>query len=194
MSENPNSYPNQKLRGLKRKYEYILSRGGKCERCGYDKNIAALEFHHINPEEKEYQIDMRAFSNTSLDKLESELSKCELLCSNCHQEHHHPDLNMKNVPEMISKMESEISENKKKKSFSNRDDWGNVCPICGTRFPKVKGKIYCSKECREKAKGYPSYEEVKEQYDLLGSQEKVAQHFNLTRKIIRGILNKNSTI
>lgn len=65
-----------------------------------------------------------------------------------------------------------------------------MCPICGTRFPKVKGKIYCSKECREKAKGYPSYEKVKEQYDLLGSQEKVAQHFNLTRKIIRGILLK----
>ena len=90
--------------------------------------------------------------------IKSKFSKCELLCSNCHQEHHHPDLNMKNVPEMISKMESEISENKKKKSFSNRDDWGNVCPICGTRFPKVKGKIYCSKECREIFKTCSNYE------------------------------------
>ena len=24
-------------------------KGGKCERCGYDKNISALEFHHLDP-------------------------------------------------------------------------------------------------------------------------------------------------
>ena len=100
---------------------------------------------------------------------------------------------MENIPVMISELESEIDESKKKKSFSNRDDWGSVCPICGTRFPKMKGKIYCSKECREKAKGYPSYEEVKEQYDILSSQQKVADYFNLTRKIIRGILDKHKT-
>lgn len=27
-------------------------KGGKCERCGYDKCINALEFHHRNPHEK----------------------------------------------------------------------------------------------------------------------------------------------
>ena len=186
---NPNCYENQKIRGLKRKYEYVLSRGGRCEICGYDKNLAALDFHHINPEEKEFQVDMRAFSNHSLDKLEKELSKCKLLCANCHREIHSSDLTLENIPLILK----EASENHQdKKSFSNRET-GSVCPICGTRFPKSTGKIYCSKECREKAKGYPSYEEVKKQYDLLGSQEKVAQHFNLTRKIIRGILNKAST-
>ena len=46
MKKQNNNYRNQILRGLKRKYESILSRGGKCERCGYDKNISALEFHH----------------------------------------------------------------------------------------------------------------------------------------------------
>jgi 2-keto-3-deoxy-L-rhamnonate aldolase RhmA len=41
---NPNNYENQKLRGLKRKYEAILACGGKCTICGYDKNIAALDY------------------------------------------------------------------------------------------------------------------------------------------------------
>ena len=86
---NPNNYENQKLRGLKRKYEAVLARGGKCERCGYDKNIAALDFHHINPDEKEFQIDMRHFSNHSLEKLQAELDKCILLCANCHRIEHH---------------------------------------------------------------------------------------------------------
>lgn len=37
------------------------------------------------------------------------------------------------------------------------------------RFPKMKGKTYCSEECRWKSKGYPSIEEVNEQYELLGN-------------------------
>lgn len=81
---NNNNYPQQKLRGMKRKYEAVQARGGKCERCGYSANLAALDFHHRNPLTKEFQIDMRVFSNTSLDK-------CELLCANCHREHHYPD-------------------------------------------------------------------------------------------------------
>lgn len=86
MSDNPNSYQQQKLRGLKRKYEAVQMRGGKCEKCGYDKNLAALDFHHRNSDTKEFQIDMRAFSNTNLDTLKEELDKCDLLCANCHRE------------------------------------------------------------------------------------------------------------
>lgn len=185
MTNNPNNYENQKLRGLKRKYEYVMKRGGKCEHCGYNANLSALEFHHKNPEEKEFQIDVRAFSNHSLEKLEAELDKCELLCSNCHKEHHNPTLAMDNIPELIKDAED-------KKSFSNQEEYGSVCPVCGKRFPKMKGKIYCSEECRWKAKGYPSIEEVNEQYELLGNWEKVAQHFGLTRKVIQGIRKRNS--
>lgn len=67
-----NDYNTQKLRGLKRKLELVKSRGGKCELCGYDRNIAVLEFHHINPDEKEFQLDMRHLSNTSLERLKEE--------------------------------------------------------------------------------------------------------------------------
>lgn len=89
---NPNSYVKQKARGLDRKLSMIKLMGGKCCKCGYDKNIAALEFHHINPEEKEFQLDARHISNTKMEKLEKELSKCILVCSNCHKEIHHEDL------------------------------------------------------------------------------------------------------
>ena len=82
-----------------------MKRGGKCEHCGYNANLSALEFHHKNPEEKEFQVDIRAFSNYSLEKLEAELDKCELLCSNCHKEHHHPALAMDNIPELIKDAE-----------------------------------------------------------------------------------------
>ena len=49
---NSNYYEKQKERALTRKLEIIERKGGKCEICGYDKNIAALELHHVNPENK----------------------------------------------------------------------------------------------------------------------------------------------
>lgn len=56
-----------------------MSLGGKCQECGYNKNIAALEFHHINPDEKEFQLDMRHLSNTSIEKLRIEAAKFVLI-------------------------------------------------------------------------------------------------------------------
>ena len=47
-------------------------------------------------------------------------------------------------------------------------------------------------ECKYKSKNYPSIEEVNEQYEILHSWEKVANHFNLTRRIIQGIRNRVS--
>ncbi len=66
----------------------------KCEVCGYDKNYAALEFHHIDPKAKEFT--KGEITNTmSLVRLDIELPKCAILCTNCHREFHNP-LSMKN--------------------------------------------------------------------------------------------------
>lgn len=183
---NPNNIVNQKLRGLKRKYSAILEYGGKCQKCGYHQNLSALEFHHRNPEEKEFQLDIRTFANTSLEKLKKELDKCDLLCSNCHAEHHHPEYDINNIENLLKEIESERVDFTKEKSPKY------ICPVCGTPFKAATGKIYCSEECRWKAKGYPSIEEVNEQYEILRNWEKVAQHFGLTRKIIQGIRKRNS--
>lgn len=179
---NNNSYKNQKVRGLKRKCDYILNHGGKCEICGYNKNIAALDFHHRNPEEKEFQIDSRKFANCNLDVLQKELDKCIIVCANCHRELHHPDLNLDTI--------INISEKSNKKSFSNKEFIGSICPVCGKKFKKVTGKIYCSAECREKSKNYPSKVEVEFQYSILHSWKKVAEYFNITAKTLQGIRKK----
>lgn len=61
------------------------SYGGKCIRCGYDKCIKALEFHHLNPLEKDFTISNDHFKLSDVIK---EVKKCILLCSNCHKELH----------------------------------------------------------------------------------------------------------
>jgi hypothetical protein len=62
----------------------IAYKGGKCERCGYNKCQAALEFHHIDPAEKD-PTNLRAFKK---ERLFAEVDKCVLLCANCHREEH----------------------------------------------------------------------------------------------------------
>lgn len=70
---------------IKNKIELVNYKGGKCEICGYNKSLRALEFHHVNPEEKNFGIAGKTYS---LDKLKKEADKCILVCSNCHSEIH----------------------------------------------------------------------------------------------------------
>lgn len=58
--------------------------GGSCICCGYNRCIAALEFHHIDPTQKEFAL---SHANTkSLDRLLVEAKKCILVCAVCHRE------------------------------------------------------------------------------------------------------------
>ena len=70
-----------------RKIKAVEYKGGSCELCGYNKSIAALTFHHINPLFKEYELGGTGLCK-SWDKLVIELDKCQLLCLNCHFELH----------------------------------------------------------------------------------------------------------
>ena len=70
-----------------------MYKGGKCSRCGYDKCEAALQFHHLNPDEKEFTLSKINLndSNFTFETLLKEADKCILLCANCHAEEHYTD-------------------------------------------------------------------------------------------------------
>lgn len=65
-----------------------LKQNLKCTKCGYDKCGAALEFHHINPDEKDETIARMISNHYQLDTIYTEIKKCIVLCSNCHHEFH----------------------------------------------------------------------------------------------------------
>ena len=87
------SYESQQLRGLRRKTELVVAAGNGCTRCGYQRNLAALTWHHLDPSEKRFNLDVRALSNRSQLEIDAEVRKCVLLCANCHAEVHFPELN-----------------------------------------------------------------------------------------------------
>lgn len=86
------SYPSQKKRGLSRKLTFVKDLGGECSICGYNKNLAGLAFHHLGG--KEFKLDVRSLSNRKMESILLELSKCKLLCHNCHAEVHNPSLDL----------------------------------------------------------------------------------------------------
>jgi DNA-binding Lrp family transcriptional regulator len=61
-------------------------KGGKCKICEYDKCIGALEFHHLDPNEKDFRISSGI---KKWELVKKEIEKCILVCSNCHREIHY---------------------------------------------------------------------------------------------------------
>lgn len=68
-----------------KKLKLIEYKGGKCQICGYNKCYKALDFHHIDPSKKLFDISSNSFS---FEKMKQESDKCALLCANCHREIH----------------------------------------------------------------------------------------------------------
>ena len=78
----------------KNKLEAISYGGGCCQKCGYDKCIDSLHFHHIDPSKKEFGIfeSRPGYKKVrNIELLKKEMDKCILLCANCHMEIHSED-------------------------------------------------------------------------------------------------------
>lgn len=75
-------------RRKKVRVDLIAYKGGKCERCGYNKCSAALELHHKDPSQKEFSLSAGGITR-NWEKAKKEADKCLLLCANCHREEHY---------------------------------------------------------------------------------------------------------
>jgi hypothetical protein len=64
----------------------IQYKGGQCQICGYNRHQAGLDFHHIDPNSKLF--NMGTGMSRQWHVLTREADKCILLCSNCHRELH----------------------------------------------------------------------------------------------------------
>ena len=63
----------------------LAEAGGRCRLCGYDRCVAALHFHHVDPETKSFSLAVTGVTR-SLAAARAEARKCVVLCANCHAE------------------------------------------------------------------------------------------------------------
>jgi hypothetical protein len=68
----------------RRKERLVAEFGGACQQCGYDRCLAALDFHHRDRTAKEFGISKHSYRRWGA--VVAEAGKCDLLCKNCHAE------------------------------------------------------------------------------------------------------------
>lgn len=81
-----NNYGVHKRR-KKLKEQSVEYKGGSCQVCGYNRCRSALEFHHLDPNKKDFGIGASGHTR-SWEKIKIELNKCIMVCANCHREIH----------------------------------------------------------------------------------------------------------
>ena len=145
------------------KSKAIKAMGGKCAICGYNKCDEALDFHHINSNDKEISLGFLRKNPRKWSIVAKELKKCILLCSNCHMEVH--DGVTKLPDDYYYFNDTFIKKEKiKKESLSIKS---YKCNYCGRYFKdkEYANRIHCSKECawlhKRKVKNRPSLQELK---------------------------------
>jgi hypothetical protein len=73
----------RRLKSLEYIQQIKLENG--CNKCGYKGHAAALDFNHLDPAQKSFNIS--SYLNSSREILDKEIAKCEVLCANCHRIH-----------------------------------------------------------------------------------------------------------
>ena len=61
----------------------------KCECCGVRASDGAvLQFHHIEPTSKRWNISQMVIKGFSVARIKQEANKCMILCEKCHKRIH----------------------------------------------------------------------------------------------------------
>ena len=71
--------------------EYIKSKKKECSICGYNKSKSALDFHHVDSFDKEFNVSKYKrfrWTDEVKKKIDNEIEKCIVVCKNCHCEIH----------------------------------------------------------------------------------------------------------
>lgn len=71
----------------RRKIRAVEYMGGACHACARTGPPAIFEFHHLDPDEKDFGITQDGIPRR-WERIVAELAKCVMLCANCHREVH----------------------------------------------------------------------------------------------------------
>lgn len=106
------SYLKNKAKTLQRNYKrrqelrdwlIEIKRNLKCEKC-LENDVAVLDFHHKDGETKEKGISQMISNMNSKEKILEEISKCIILCSNCHRKLHWNEVKVVNSLESVEQL------------------------------------------------------------------------------------------
>jgi len=88
-SKNQDKYANKRKKRRQEMRDWFIEIKGslKCSKCEED-HISTLQFHHLDPTEKELSLSQMMSRGFSKEKILNEMDKCIVLCANCHFKEH----------------------------------------------------------------------------------------------------------
>lgn len=162
----------------------VMALGGKCVLCNYNRCLSALEFHHLDPSQKNFSFS--GYHICRWEDIVEELRKCVLVCANCHRE---VESNMVNIDtaQIPSFDESfALLEPRPTKIHPNR-----VCenPQCGKEYsPNGPTQKFCSMVCakskQRKVKFRPSKDTLQKLLETM-SYEAVGRKYRVSGNAVR---------
>lgn len=158
----------------RRKLRAIKRFGSQCAKCGYDKCIAALEFHHRDPTSKRF--DWYSMRSSGWDKVVIELQKCDLLCANCHRELHYD----------FAKVEA---YQQREKVLADRKLVEMICLFCNKSFKPVRRtQLFCSFKCGCSNRGKQWPDDLYRLVEIFGvvavAKELVVSHSSVSDRLL----------
>jgi len=120
------------------KLRMVVRMGGKCQCCGYDKCADALDFHHIDQDTKDFSFSKVMAHCVAWERIEAELKKCVLICSNCHRELH---AGMRSLPEHHAHYTAQSLTSDESSNLYDQCVCGNIKPVAAW---------FCSQRCAAK--------------------------------------------
>lgn len=150
---------------------YVQSLKDKCEKCGYNKDKSALEFHHMDENTKSFSIgafaSSRTWSKKTKELIDGEVKKCKCICANCHREEHSKQISEEEIKTIDFSFKNEDKTTLAKKSF-----------IYNARKFSKDDVVKIRQRYREDNKLY--------------SCQYFAQEYNCSIKTIRRIINRQT--
>lgn len=110
---------------VQRRHDIMKELGAQCQRCGYNKSLRALHFHHKDSSEKKMWSNGKA--RVSPEEVRAHPERFIVLCANCHAELHD-------------------EEAQKERTYATCDFCGKSFRTQPHRAGNGRGK-YCSKRC-----------------------------------------------
>ena len=137
-------YKDVKAWRAKTKQLLVNCLGGKCNKCGYDRCLSAMDFHHIDPSQKEGTLSDYLTRPTATLDIIKEIRKCVVLCKVCHCELHAGMWSLSEI-DLPAFDESHIPWR-----FGPKQA---VCPTCSRVFTtKESTTKFCCVECARQAR------------------------------------------
>lgn len=127
-----NSAINKKFWREQIKHRAILALGNKCTLCGNSFEDCCYDFHHMNPQEKDFtitQINMNGAKSWLL--IRDELKKCALVCSNCHRLIHNGYATIENHQYFNNEYYDWDLTNYTRIDHNTLKPVDSICPNCG---------------------------------------------------------------